>query len=462
MKTIKTIAALCIIGALFISCPINDADEHGTLIINLPGSDSARTAVHDFTQLNYRIECSKGADTVTRDAGAGVAVSIALLPGAWTITLTVMDANGEKIGRGTGTADIESGRITPVSIPVTVDQYPYLGETLWLSGQTYGGESENNNLDTPRRGSADVYAEDDIGGDGAIKTIGTKNGQLEFTIGKPELLQPLFTDEDESEDEQAHNMFDNFTVIPDNALGAFLHLRAIGGQISSTNTSRNQYALRNKITTTNESTTVTESVEYLYVDRDVRITAQNNTYTDYDGNAQVTATMPAFTLSLKKGWNAVYVKEEETGDTKTINIALGNPPLKWVLEKYGNPVNGTVGELEDIPFTMVVGTSYTKNLSRNQTHYYRFNAQKDVVYAVYRNNNNITVTAEAEEKNAQISTYQSSNPLLSNYLVFSPGYSGKVIIKVQQISGSSYEIKLYDYNNLPDALKTAVNLLLNR
>jgi len=316
MKTlnsiVKAIAALAIIGALFVTCSINNADEYGTLVIKLPGSNSART-VSDYTKLNYHIKCSSDTEEdVTSDAVSGDSISIRLSPGHWDITLTVLDDEREKeIGRGTATADIESGETKTVSIHIEVDEYPYLGETLNFSGQVYGGASQDYNQNNPYTHNADVYAEYDIGGNGSIKT-----GKLEFTINTPKITQQLFSG----------SMYDNLKFNPSDVQGAPLSLRAI-----SQEGNHNNYALTR--TRTNGNTT--ESVNYLYVDRDVTVTAQGTT-SDYEDQGQtITRITSNINLNLKKGWNTVYSKEETIGNTRTFSLSLRNYALKWVLVFIG-------------------------------------------------------------------------------------------------------------------------------
>jgi len=302
-STVKTIAALCIIGALFFSCSTNDTDERGTLVIKLPGSASARNAFTDFTELKYRIECGNSLEKVSLNAGSGVSFSISLSPGKWTVTLTALDAADQKIGSSEPeTAVIKGGKTTSISIYVALDEYPYWGETLELFGQVYGGESQDYNFDKPYDHNADVYVKENTGGTGKIS-----EGKLTFIIGAPGTKVSL------KELLQKTDMYSNMDLSHDNAKGAFLDLGAESLK------SGNNYTLRKKSITDTPPSTITEGVDYLYVDRDVTITAESD-----------------LNLNLKKGWNALYSKETITGNTGTFSLSLHNPALKWVLEFHGN------------------------------------------------------------------------------------------------------------------------------
>jgi hypothetical protein len=91
-----------------------------------------------------------------------------------------------------------------------------------------------------------------------------------------------------------------------------------------------------------------EHVTYMYVDRDVTITAKGKSEqrTDYYGKPY-TFTSNNFSLALKAGWNAIYDKtvtfatfsagqpNNLTNGTVTHTFSLGNPAsLKWVLDIY--------------------------------------------------------------------------------------------------------------------------------
>jgi len=326
-STVKIIAALCIIGALFFSCSINDADKHGTLTIKLPGSDSARAAspdFTDFTDLKYRIVCS-GSDEVSLDAGSGDFVSITLLPGKWTVTLTVSDSTGQDIGSSKPeTAVIESGKTTSVSIYVALDEYPYFGDTLYLSGQVYGGDHNDYNPNKLFIHGAKVYSEGIINENGV-----DTNGKLDFTIKESPQTQSIFTTGSE-EMEMLNSWYSGVNVIPNDVEGTFLSLRAISHE------SRIDYVLirKEETTTSYPPMTITKNVEYIYVNKDVTITANGNTTFPYK---DILITTSNLNLKLKKGWNAIYreIKTTEGVPVSLGDISLRNPDIKWVLPQDG-------------------------------------------------------------------------------------------------------------------------------
>jgi hypothetical protein len=119
-------------GLLFSSCtPLADGNygSQGTLMITLPGGSASglqtasRAAVsNEFTAtLAYDIECTGPAGLVTRRVLPGAVVSIPLNPGDWTVTVTVLNAAGRKIGSTAVPATIESGKTTSLQIPVNID-----------------------------------------------------------------------------------------------------------------------------------------------------------------------------------------------------------------------------------------------------------------------------------------------------------------------------------------------------
>jgi len=529
MKTfnsiVKTIAVLCITGALFFSCSVNDTDEYGTLVIKLPGS--ARAAVsNDFIKtLSYRIECSNDAEEkkANHDArSSGDSVSISLAPGAWAVTLTVLNAADQEIsdkhtttvlieGGKTNTAefrnvqidtsrnDVSGFKITkPVSadgkidgnnITITIpegtkldnmsfsvihtgvsikhepddsklnfeknesytftvtaenkntktytvmvttgegpgDNLGYMGETLSFIGQVYGGESNKNDPTKPYNHDAEVYTEGETGGKGAI----TK-GKLNFTIGTPAKLQPLFA----NEGEEMNNMYSNLKLNPGGANSAPLNLWAISQE------SNNNYVLRKKNTTTNTilQTTITENVEYLYVDRDVTITAKGKEFTDKD----ISVITSDLNLKLRKGWNAIYRIDTTTiilgKSLSTINISLGNPELKWVLEldedhEFAPSPNPSPSKIIDIN---VNEWSDFMSLSVGEVHRYNFNAQANKRYWVYWIDTTKKINVSVRNNSSYIiestsgTTWTVLDLVIGKYLNFTQGSSsGNVIIEVQ-------------------------------
>jgi hypothetical protein len=81
-----------------------------------------------------------------------------------------------------------------------------------------------------------------------------------------------------------------------------------------------------------ESETTWNRLIFIYVDGDISI---NGTYSEEDGD-DWTYTQTFKNLSLKKGWNKVYVTESKTNNVE-VNVFTNSEPagLKWVFESYG-------------------------------------------------------------------------------------------------------------------------------
>jgi hypothetical protein len=133
MKTLNTkvkiimilFCAATLAAALFCSCSL-EKPHYGTLVINLPGSDSGRAVgaliSPAFTAtLRYQIECS-GPGNVSRDF-SGSSVSIPLNAGTWNITVEVLNAAEQNIAiaNNTATVTIEGGKTSTIKMAVGID-----------------------------------------------------------------------------------------------------------------------------------------------------------------------------------------------------------------------------------------------------------------------------------------------------------------------------------------------------
>jgi hypothetical protein len=108
---------------MLFSCAVPENNEYGTLVLALPGDASpGRAAVSDtFTAtLKYDILCT-GPGGETRLTSSGGSISVPLVAGNWTVTVSVLNAAGEPIGSKTVTALVESGRSTRVEAPVRIN-----------------------------------------------------------------------------------------------------------------------------------------------------------------------------------------------------------------------------------------------------------------------------------------------------------------------------------------------------
>jgi len=211
--------------------------------------------------------------------------------------------------------------------------------TLTLSGQVYFDLSWSWSADyakvtyTNFNGDLTIY-DDGIGGSGSIT-----DGKLSYSVGTPNNDKLEDIDElldffrDPYSDVQASNMSAKYSPLVLSANGEVLYRGAYA--ISGTGTSYSG---------------TDADIYFIYVDRDVTITAKGDTILDsgtYESGVtyKYTATYKAVDLKLKAGWNAVSLKDEysstTTGtwnnpisynSTSTFTVFLNNPNSAiWML-----------------------------------------------------------------------------------------------------------------------------------
>jgi hypothetical protein len=77
----------------------------------------------------------------------------------------------------------------------------------------------------------------------------------------------------------------------------------------------------------------------MYVDGDVTVTGtetDTDSWEDSEGTHTETWIIQ-YSVNLKKGWNMVYIKETESGNTETIEVTTTAPAgAKWYFEPYSN------------------------------------------------------------------------------------------------------------------------------
>ncbi|MDR0303119.1 MAG: hypothetical protein LBI04_12510, partial [Treponema sp.] len=135
MKTlnfkVKIFMLLCV-GALFFSCALFDHDEYGTLVINLPGSNSSRAIDEKISydaeegrykyfldNLIYRVECSGPSRIEPQDfKPPSNKISMRLPVGDWTVTVKVYNAKDENIAlsNNTDSTTIEEGKTSEINL----------------------------------------------------------------------------------------------------------------------------------------------------------------------------------------------------------------------------------------------------------------------------------------------------------------------------------------------------------
>ena len=135
-STVKILLAVIIIAGMFLSCSMIEQDGKGTLVISLPGSDVGRAAVDPISNdlkntLKYDILFEGPDGNSSEIVSAGSSISKNVSAGNWEITVTVLDAQGIKIGEEKETALVKSGKKTPVAFSIPIDIPVYLRASFW-------------------------------------------------------------------------------------------------------------------------------------------------------------------------------------------------------------------------------------------------------------------------------------------------------------------------------------------
>jgi len=177
---------------------------------------------------------------------------------------------------------------------------------------------------------------DDYNGSGSVK-----GGKLSLTLGTPpsEYLELLGNDDDEDESEGPI-----YTISDPTVKGMLLFgLSTENGSIGRFKTSYSG--------TQNNLSASDEMVMYYYVDKDVTFSAtkytDNDEYTEDGFTHKETYTHNAYSINLKKGWNALHQKYSYTESfnaatntwttTATISASASNPSsVYWVYSEWND------------------------------------------------------------------------------------------------------------------------------
>jgi hypothetical protein len=251
-------------------------------------------------------------------------------------------------------------------------------ETLELSGQVYLENWNGNDSISYQDYTGNLTVSGNYGGSGAIT-----NGKLKYSIGTPGNLKTLnfkdFLDD-----------FGSITSTPASVKGVVLEVLDISGSGDYYGVGKGNTAIS---AVTNGFLYTFEDVMYVYVEKDLTVSGRGSTdgpRTETVGDTQFTHTVITkdFSLALKTGWNAVYLKDENletsTGtvtnppkkvvSTDTYTVSLGNPDLKWVLNKKSDRslmpqihIPLTNGQWIDGRFTP--GMSFLRRYLRHSVHY---------------------------------------------------------------------------------------------
>jgi len=195
--------------------------------------------------------------------------------------------------------------------------------TLKLSGQVYIQSTDfftllfnPDKINEKFNGNLSI-SDDGLGGTGEIK-----NGQLNYSIGVPLNLSPI--NEDGSLDylkERYKSL--KFSSEDVNANGVVLEVTG-----SEEYSGLLKYLLDINFDLSKLNITITiKTVNYVYVDKDLNITADADSFEYNDYGFPISLTTEKINLSLKKGWNALYseITAQSNIPTELIPILMGGP-----------------------------------------------------------------------------------------------------------------------------------------
>jgi hypothetical protein len=160
---------------------------------------------------------------------------------------------------------------------------------------------------------------------GAIPKI--VNGKFSFSVGAP-------TSQDlEGIDEMFYEDFTDLNISDSTAKFATIYFETSNWDI---NMSRSNVEYKDIKTSGDEvisGSMTRESVDFVYVDKPVKITGKGYTETDEEGT--YTFKYNDLNLSLAKGWNTVCYKFVYSFSSTTETISVSNPSsVKWVLNDH--------------------------------------------------------------------------------------------------------------------------------
>ena len=335
MRSIAIIAMVAVIGVSFAALSLTGCDNGSTgggggtpsskpvaQKVTYTGTANGETYTLEITENTARYAAQNG-DTYKLTVGVQVSTGtvsanangvLTLAPSkdaqaTFTITITV---SGSGITAITGTITFDDNTTAAAPAVITPDggDSPYLGETPTLASgeQVYAWYNSTTNVFNGSLAikSSNTFVQDDgttYSYDGVTGAI--TNGKLTLSLGTPSASTffDFFGDEGE--------MWTN--INPPNVQVAGFEGFHIDGS------SEYEFLWRG-----DETSSVFEEVTYWYVANDVTITGEGG----YELNWGPTTT--DINLPLKKGWNAVLIKETDT----TYSMSLGNPShLKWVVQK---------------------------------------------------------------------------------------------------------------------------------
>lgn len=206
------------------------------------------------------------------------------------------------------------------------EKYKGLGEKLNLSGKVYERNRTLVSIDYTGYNGDLAISDGGIGGTGKIE-----NGWLSYSITEQPALSPAANGL-----EMLEEIYTNIGFSPNDAQAAVLNLQI---------TDHPDYSLLSREIIEIEYASPVrlngEFVYYVYVDRDVTVTADSGDFS-FDGfGFPIDITAKSINFTLKKGWNPLRGKIEGElqligfppavgGATAALSMSAGNPSsLKW-------------------------------------------------------------------------------------------------------------------------------------
>ena len=329
---VKSIFALLVAGIMVFSCSMDSPGKEGTLSIQLPGNARSLSEAY-INSLRYRIVCSGPGGTETQDARPGEAVSLTLVAGTWTVTVTILDADNKEIGKEAKEATVEAGKNTPIRFlfyiegDIKDDPNVYFGNNLMLSGELHTVKWSDGDNPVPAfsrytEANAAKPVSSNLGVTGTV----TSNGIFNFSIGIPAEKARIM---DVDIIRFLYEIYNGLAVSSTAANGATLNL------------GYDDHYLSKELVSVNPGTETYETVYYLYVDTNLTLTAPATTAIIGGSSAEdgeetmITAHFSALNLVLKSGWNALYTRATYASTGNAVQITNGNPDhILWVLSSY--------------------------------------------------------------------------------------------------------------------------------
>jgi len=218
----------------------------------------------------------------------------------------------------------------------------HFGDVLSLSGQVWTSDWDEDSGPVFNHFTlSQTVTSSPPGGTGGIT-----NGQLNFSIGRPD---------------EAHLSVPAFLIE---------ELEEIWGQVNISNSTARAAVLfletpeddlhRGYWRETETDTTWSwdeDDVIFVFVDQDVTLSAARRTFEeDWDDGDRFTFEARAFNFTLGEGWNALHLRMElrdtatTTSDTFTLSRANPGMPVRWILGGWGGGGDGEEREPEpDFP-----------------------------------------------------------------------------------------------------------------